>query len=155
MRIQGTLSVPLLLRQFRWRIAVTWLLVLLETTLLALIPLFIGRAIDALLNAEPGALLEVAAVMGALIIAAVGRRVYDTRAYGTMRVSFGAELVSRSKERPVSQVNARLGMSREMVDFLEDYVPQLLTAAVQVIVSIVILWSFDVRLGFGGGIRNR
>ena len=150
MRMKGTLDVPLLFRQFRWRIAVTWLLVLLENTLLALIPLFIGRAIDALLDARPGALWEVAAVMGALIVVAVGRRVYDTRAYGTMRVRFGAELVSRSSKRPVSQVNARLGMSREMVDFLEAYVPELFTAVVQVVVSIVILWSFDTRLGISG-----
>lgn len=150
MRIQGALDVPLLFRQFRWRIIVTWFLVLLENALLALIPLFIGRAIDALLSGQAGALWEVASVMGALIVIAVGRRAYDTRSYGTMRVHFGAELVNRIKDRPVSQVNARLDMSREMVDFLEAHVPELLTAVVQVVVSIAILWSFDARLGFSG-----
>ncbi len=150
MRLQGALDVPLLLRQFRWRIAITWLLVLVENTLLALIPLFIGRAIDALLAKQPGALWEIAIVMSALLLVAVGRRVYDTRAYGTMRVRFGAELVHRSNNQPVSQVNARLDMSREMVDFLEAYVPDLLTSLVQVVVSIAILWSFDTRLGFAG-----
>ena len=149
MQMQGTLDVSLLFRQFRWRIAVTWLLVLLENTLLALIPLFIGRAIDAL-SAQPGALWEIAGVMAALLIVAVGRRAYDTRAYGTMRVHFGAELVNRSNKRPVSQINARLDMSREMVDFLEAHVPELLTAVVQVIVSIVILWSFHPKLGISG-----
>ena len=50
--MRGTLDVRLLLRHFHWRIAVTWLLVLLENTLWAFVPLFIGRAIDALLAKE-------------------------------------------------------------------------------------------------------
>ncbi len=144
------LDVGLLFRHFRWRVVFTWLLVLVENTLLALIPLFIGRAIDALLGNEAGALWEISMVMGALIVVSVGRRAYDTRAYGTMRVWFGSELVRRIGERPVSTVNARLDMSREMVDFLEAYVPELLTAIIQVAVSIVILWHFDVRLGVSG-----
>ena len=148
MELKGTLGVGLLLRHFRWRVLLTWLLVLVENLLLALIPLFIGRAIDALLEGQPGALFEVASVMGALIIVASARRFYDTRAYGTMRVRLGTELVNRSGDQPVSRVNARLGMSREMVDFLEAHVPDLLTAVVQVVVSIALLWSFDSRLGF-------
>ena len=145
--MKGTLDVRLLFRHFRWRIVATWLLVLVENTLLALIPLFIGRAIDALLAQQSGALWEIAAVMGAVILVSAGRRAYDTRAYGTMRVQFGSELVRRIGDRPVSQVNARLDMSREMVDFLEGYVPALFTAIVQVVVSIAILWIFDTRLG--------
>lgn len=147
MQLEGTLGVGLLLRRFRWRVLVTWLLVLVENLLLALIPLFIGRAIDALLEGRAGALFEVAGVMGALVLVAGARRVYDTRAYGTMRVRLGAELTSRSSRHSVSTVNARLGMSRELVDFLEAYVPELLTSLVQVVVSIALLWSFDSRLG--------
>ena len=145
--MQAKLDIPYLFRHFRWRIVVTWLFVLLENTLMALIPLFIGRAIDGLLANQDEALWEVSAVMGLMLLVAVARRVYDTRAYGTMRVHFGAELVSRSGDAPVSRVNARLDMSREMVDFLEGHVPELLTAIVQVVVSIVILWAFDARLG--------
>lgn len=145
--MKGELDVKLLFSHFRWRIVATWLLVLVENTLLALIPLFIGRAIDALLAKQPGALWEIAGVMAALIIVAAGRRAYDTRAYGTMRVQFGAELVRRISDRPVSKVNARLDMSREIVDFLEGYVPELFTAVVQLVVSIAILWTFDSRLG--------
>ena len=137
--MKGTLDVAALLRNYRWPVLFTWLLVLLENTLLALIPLFIGRAIDALLGNQSGALWE--------IVVASLRRAYDTRCYGTMRVQFGSAVVERIGERPVSQVNARLDMSREMVDFLEAHVPELLTAVVQVIVSIAILWTFDQRLG--------
>ena len=141
------LDVALLFHRFRWRIVLTWLFVLVENLLLALLPLFIGRAIDALLGREPGALWEISIVMGALIAVSIGRRIYDTRAYGTMRVWFGSELVRRLADRPVSKVNARLDMSREMVDFLEGYVPEFMTAVVQVLVSILILWHFEARLG--------
>jgi ABC-type bacteriocin/lantibiotic exporter with double-glycine peptidase domain len=128
-------------------VAVTWLLVLIENALLALIPLFIGRAIDALLANESGALWEIAGVMLALVLVASARRAYDTRCYGTLRVTFGAEVVRRIGILHVSQVNARLDMSREMVDFLEEHVPGLLTAIVQMTVSILVLWAFDQRLG--------
>ena len=148
--MQGELSLSSLFGQFRSWIGVTWLLLLIETALLALIPLFIGRAIDGLLDADPGALREIAGVMGLLVVVAVVRRVYDTRAYGTMRVRLGAELARRNSDRPVSQTNARLNMSREMVDFLEAHVPDLISATVQVVVSIAILWTFDARLGFAG-----
>ncbi len=145
--MQGALGVGLLLRHFRGRIAVTWLLVLLETVLWALVPLFIGRAVDALLEGRARALGEVAVLMAALIIVAVARRFYDTRCYGTIRVEFGSELVRRMADQPVSRLNARLDMSREMVDFLEAHLPGLLTAVVQLVVSVLILFGFDPRLG--------
>jgi ABC-type multidrug transport system fused ATPase/permease subunit len=144
---QRHLDVALLFRHFRSRIAITWFFVLLENTLLALLPLFLGRAIDALLEGQARALWEISIVMAALLLVSVVRRIYDTRAYGTMRVWFGSELVQRSTESSISKVNARLDMGREMVDFLELHLPELMTASVQVVVSIVILWHFHVNLG--------
>jgi hypothetical protein len=143
----GMLDVRLLLRHFRSRIAMTWVLVLIENILWAFVPLFMGRAIDGLLSGEAAALWEIGQVLAALTIVAVGRRIYDTRCYGTMRVAFGAELVSRKPDLAISTSNARLQMGREVVDFLEGHVPELLTSVVQLIVSIAILWSFDIRLG--------
>ncbi|MEM8498523.1 MAG: ABC transporter six-transmembrane domain-containing protein [Pseudomonadota bacterium] len=143
----GRLDLSLLFKHFRVRILLTWLLVAIENLLWALVPLFIGRAIDALLEKQEGALVEISLVMFSLIFVSVGRRIYDTRSYGTMRVHFGSELVSRTTGQATSKVNARLDMSREMVDFLEEHVPELLTSVVQVIVAIVILWSFDPKLG--------
>jgi hypothetical protein len=37
-------------------------------------------------------------------------------------------------------------MCREVVDFLEGHVPELLTSVVPLFVSIATLWSFDCRL---------
>jgi ABC-type multidrug transport system fused ATPase/permease subunit len=141
------LGVGLLFHHFSGRIAMTWCFVLLENTLLALLPLFLGRAIDALLEAQARALWEISLVMGALLVVSVVRRIYDTRVYGTRRVWVGSELVRRSSERSVSKMNARLDMGREMVDFLELHLPELVTASVQMVVSTVILWHFHANLG--------
>jgi hypothetical protein len=141
------LGVGLLFRHFPGRITMTWFFVLVENTLLALLPLFLGRAIDALLEAQAGALWEISFVMGALLVVSVVRRIYDTRVYGTMRVWFGSELVRRSSERSVSKMNARLDMGREMVDFLELHLPELVTASIQMVVSTAILWHFHANLG--------
>ena len=145
--ISRPLGVGLVLRYFSGPVATTVLAVLVENALLVLIPLFIGWAIDGLLQGEHGALLELCLLMFGVLVLTVLRRVYDTRVYGTMRVWFGQELVRRNKELTVSQLNARLDMGHELVGFLEQQVPAVITASVQVVVSIAIFWHFDGRLG--------
>ena len=142
MLTQSRLTIHTLLRTF-WRpIGVTWLLTLVETALAALIPLLIGFAIDGLLDQDPTALLQLSAVMVALILIGVIRRIYDTRAYGSINVTLSQELANRSQNKPISQVNARIDMSRELVQFLEHEVPELMDSSVQLMISVVILFTF-------------
>ncbi len=143
----STLSVNKILRSFPGKVMFTWFLVLLENLLMALIPLLIGFSIDGLLAGDYEPLFITAAVLSGLTLLAAGRRFYDTRAYGFIRVQLGQEITKRKRDLAISQLNARLTMGRELVDFLEEHLPELLTAIIQLIVSIVILVSFDVRLG--------
>ncbi len=136
------LSLKQLLLSFKARIGITWGLVGLENILLSLIPLFIGLAIDDLLQSNFDQLVTLAFLMTVLVVVAVTRRVYDTRAYGTIRVQLGEELQQRHQELPVSNRNARLNMSRELVDFLEEQVPEILTALIQIVVALSILAVF-------------
>ncbi|MEM7430068.1 MAG: ABC transporter six-transmembrane domain-containing protein [Pseudomonadota bacterium] len=140
---ESQLTIGSLLRKFTGPISVTWLLTLCETTLLALVPLFIGFAIDGLLEKDTGALMNLALLLAAILVVAVGRRVYDTRAYGTIRVELGRELAARAAGGSVSTTNARLGMGRELVDFLEEQVPELLSSLVKLAVALVLLYTFD------------
>lgn len=137
------LTVRILLRNYLGAISVTWLLTLVETALTALVPLFIGYAIDALLAGNVNGLFPLAIILAVLIAVSVARRVYDTRAYGTIRVDLGNELIARSSRIPVSRQNARLGMARELVDFLEEQVPLLMDSVVQLVVSFGVLFLFD------------
>ena len=147
---EQSLSIGTLLRVFRWRIGLTWALTIGETSLMALIPLFIGFAIDGLLARTYDALFQLAGILSALILLSVARRMYDTRVYGTMRVEFGNAQVSRSSDLAISALNARLGMGRELVDFLEELLPQAMAAALQFLISIVILYAFSPTLALAG-----
>lgn len=140
------LSLSFILRTFRMQIGVTWLLVSLENVLLALIPYLIGTAIDALLAKQYESLYTLGLVLVLLTLVAVMRRVYDTRIYGTIRVELGCELGLRHAELAVSARTARMDMARELVDFLEEQVPELLTAAIQIVVALVILAFFHQNL---------
>jgi ABC-type multidrug transport system fused ATPase/permease subunit len=141
-----TLTLRGLLAAFWPQVGVTWVLTLAEVGLLALIPLLIGEAIDGLLAKDITPFWHLGGVLFTLIVLGTLRRLYDTRAYGLMRVALGKALVSRSQALPVSQLNARLGMGRELVDFLEIEAPESMTAILRVIAAIVILATFHAAL---------
>lgn len=145
------LALSTLFRNFWGRILFTWALTLVETALFALIPLLIGWSIDGLLNDDWTSFQHLLILLGTLLVVATGRRVYDTRAYGTMRVALGNAQVARLANQPVSVVNARVLMGRELVDFLETIAPQTMTALVQVIVSVIILFAFHQTLALVTG----
>ena len=136
------LSLGSILKVFWLQVGVTWALTLLETLILVSLPLLIGRSIDGLLNQNWHPFYVLGAAMAVLIVISVGRRLYDTRAYGRMRVELGAAVVDKADGAPVSKTNARLDMSRELITFLETEAPIVIMALLQVIVSLVILFSF-------------
>lgn len=149
------LVISTLLRKFLRPILVTWFLTFFEIALMALIPLFIGYAIDGLLNSDMLAFQHLAVALVGLIVISVIRRIYDTRVYGTISVEVGKELANRSDRLPVSTLNARMGMGRELVGFLEEEIPNLMNSIVQLIVSLIILFAFHPVLSyaaFGAGV---
>nr|WP_255536429.1 ABC transporter six-transmembrane domain-containing protein [Pacificimonas pallii] len=148
----GPITIPVLLSSFWRRIGLTWVLTLFETALTAFVPLFIGFAIDGLLAQNMAALWRLVLVLAALIGVSVARRAYDTRVFGTVRVEAGKAQVARSPELPVSTLNARLGMGRELVDFLENDLPLVMAALVQLVVSIALLYAFGPMLALAGAV---
>ncbi|MEM6775170.1 MAG: ABC transporter six-transmembrane domain-containing protein [Pseudomonadota bacterium] len=140
------LTVAALIAAFRGRVFLTWALVLAETALTALLPLLIGLTIDGLLEGSSTELGRLAVVMGTLIGVAMLRRMYDTRVYGTMRVALGEAQTRAAPTLPVSALNARLGMGRELADFLEETVPDAMSAAVHLCIALVVLYSYSTTL---------
>ena len=145
------LSLGSVLRVFWLQVGVTWALTLFETFILVSLPLLIGYSIDGLLAGDWSPFFWLCGAMVILIIVSVGRRLYDTRAYGRMRVELGAAVVEKSKNIPVSTTNARLDMSRELITFLEAEAPIVIMALLQVIVSLAILYSFHGLLAATAG----
>ncbi len=135
-----------LLSAFWPQIGVTWAMTLIEVALFALIPLLIGFAIDGLLSGDFTAFYQLGGCLAALIVMGTLRRLYDTRAYGFMRVELGKALAGRSPDMPVSNLNARMEMGRELVDFLETEAPASMTAVFRTFAAIAILFSFHITL---------
>ncbi|ASP37626.1 hypothetical protein CHH28_02600 [Bacterioplanes sanyensis] len=148
------LSIGAIIRHFRGKVAITWGLTLLETTLFAFIPLLLGLSIDGLLADDWQSFYYLLAVLAALLIVATGRRVYDTRAYGTIRVELNKALFLRSESVPISSMNARALMARELVDFLETEAPEAMTSVVHVVVSLIILFTFHSTLALSAGLAT-
>lgn len=141
-----------ILKHYKSRIAITWLLVVIENGLMVLIPLLLGLSIDGLLNGDFSSLIKLATLLLTLTFVAVFRRFYDTRVYGKIRVEFGESVDKPMRNIPtstkqISVRNGRLDMSRELVDFLEDDLPPLMTGIIQLVASMIILASFSLHLG--------
>ncbi|SON52111.1 ABC transporter six-transmembrane domain-containing protein [Vibrio tapetis] len=143
----SAITLSSILSKHRYKVGVTWLMVILENVLLALLPLFIGYSIDSLLAGQHHDLIMLSVILTSLIVLSVLRRIYDTRAYGEIRVEIGMQAGSQLRNKPITTRNARLTMSREIVDFLEDDLPPLLTAIIQLFVAIIILSNFNHWLG--------
>ncbi len=146
MLFKHPISLVTIIRLEPLKVGVTWLMVLTENVMLILLPLFIGHAIDGVLNQHFQSLFMLAFLFIALVIIGVGRRFFDTRVYGAIRLKL-ANLVERNlRGLPVSTKDARLTMSRELVDFLENDLPSVLTAVVQLVATVTILAIFHMSL---------
>lgn len=121
---------------------------ILENILLILLPLFIGHAIDGVLAQSLTPLTWFALVLVALVVISVLRRYYDTRVFGDIRVWLAEMLAYKLRAAPVSVKDARLTMSRELVDFLENDLPGVFTAVIQLVATVMILASFHLYLAY-------
>lgn len=147
MQTKSVISLKYIMQQFKYKISLTCGLVLLENFLLVIIPLLMGKTIDSLLEKNYTDLIYLTLVFTLLIIIAVLRRIYDTRAYGLIRVNLGSKVINNNSQKGISTQNARLSMSRELVDFFEEHLPELITAIITIIVSAIILFSFGSIFG--------
>ena len=136
-----------LLTVFKGRIALTWALTLGEAALTALVPLFIGFAIDrpaGRKSPRPVASCGPAGPRWLRLASPAGSMIPAPTAPSA--VELGKAQAARSAALPVSALNARLDMGRELVDFLEDTLPSAMAAGVQFAVSITVLFAFAQQL---------
>ncbi len=142
------ISLAALLRRFKKPISLTMALVLAESTLGLLFPLFIGFAINGLLVQSYNGVAALGG-LGALALA-VGtwRRYYDTRAYARIYEELGNELVAseQQKDVQVSAVVARTSMLTEFVEFLENSMPSIVSSSIGLVGTLAILASLNVAV---------
>lgn len=134
-------AVRSILTRFSTQIAVTQGLVLLEAVSALLLPLFVGHAVDGLTAGDHTGLAALAALGAAALAVGAGRRVYDTRAYTQIYATVAQELVEHENLRgtSVSTVSARTSMLTELVSFLEDDLPGIVTNSIGLVGVLVIV----------------
>ena len=138
-----------LLKRFAGRFALTLSLVVLEAAGWILFPLFIGRAIDGVLASSARGLYELA-ILGVVTMGiAVVRRLVDSRAYAGIYATLGEEMVEAAEGTGTSTRTARLGMLREIVEFFENSLPELINSVLGLggTMLIVAALNFPVFLG--------
>ena len=138
-----------LLKRFAGRFALTLTLVVLEAAGWILFPLVIGRAIDSVLADSTRGLYEFAILGIVTMGVAVLRRLVDSRAYARIYVTLGEEMAESAADTSTSTRTARLGMLKEIVEFFENSLPELINAMIGLAGTVVILAALNLPVFLG------
>ncbi|WP_299556850.1 ABC transporter six-transmembrane domain-containing protein [Seonamhaeicola sp.] len=134
------------LRQFKWKFVFIFSLILIESIIELLIPLFIGFAIDdAIRNSYVGA-IQLGGLGALIILIGGGRRFFDSRIYAKIYRKLGNATLSKIEQNQASVKTARLGMISEIVEFLENALPTLVSTIVGMIGVIIIIASLNTKV---------
>ncbi len=138
-----------LLKRFAGRFALTLALVVAEAVGWIFFPLVIGRAIDSVLADSTRGLYEFA-ILGIVTMGiAVLRRLVDSRAYARIYVTLGEEMAESATGSSTSTRTARLGMLREIVEFFENSLPELVNSVIGLAGTVLILAALNVPVFLG------
>jgi ABC-type multidrug transport system fused ATPase/permease subunit len=142
-------SVLQTIRPFRWRIAFTYALTVIEDLLELSYPWATGLAINGLLAQD---YRMIAPVMIAWVLHTAigcGRQMYDTRLYTRVYNTIVIDTVMRQRQAGIepTKVAARSAMSREFVTFFEKDMPVVLNTLVTIVGSAAILFWYDLLIG--------
>ncbi len=145
-----SISVLGLAGRHRWKILVTLGLVVLESIVNLLFPLFLGFAINGLLEDSYDGLIALGGLAAVALVVGAARRFYDTRVYSGIYAETAEEMVAREHERgtPTSAIAARSNLLTELVEFLENSLPTIVANVIAVVGTLAILVSLNVDVFF-------
>ncbi|CAL2104548.1 ABC transmembrane type-1 domain-containing protein [Tenacibaculum sp. 190130A14a] len=144
-------SIISIFKKYKWKISLTFLLLVLENIAKVLQPLILGIAINDLINKKNDGLWLFCILYGIGFVIGAIRRYYDTRAYTSIYTNVATEIAEKQNEKQieVSAIAARSALVKELVDFFEYDVTQAFTSAISVIGALVMLALFNWWI-FGG-----
>jgi ABC-type multidrug transport system fused ATPase/permease subunit len=131
------------LHPYRWKLVFTFLLILLEAGISLLFPLFIGFAIDGALHQNYHPVIHLGLLSLIALFIGVGRRIFDSRLYAKIYQKMGSRIVSKIDDGQSSVKSARLSMIRELVEFLENSLPELINSILGLVGVMVIIATLN------------
>lgn len=144
----GNISITRLLSRFKGKVSFTMFLVLTESILGLLYPLFIGNAINGLLVQDFSGVYMLGGLGVLALVVGSGRRFYDTRAYSDIYIKISHEMVvkEQAKDSSISKISARASLLTEFVEFLENSMPMILESIIGVLGVLAIIFALNLSV---------
>ena len=138
-----------LANRHRYKLAVTYLLILGQNICQIIFPIAIGMTIDGLLTGQWYSLFYLIAVWSAKLTIVLARYLYDTRSFTSIYAELAANTVERQRASGVvgHKIVARVTLARELINFFEYEIPALMSFFTLFLGSIFMLFWFDSILG--------
>ena len=138
-------SLGSIFKKYRWKISITFLLLILENISKVLQPLVLGIAINDLIGGKNEGLWLFCLLYAVGFFIGVIRRYYDTRAYTSIYTELASDLAIKQNDQAteISMIAARSALVKELVDFFEHDLAQAFTACLGVVGALVMLVLFD------------
>lgn len=143
-------TIRTVLLQFKWKLVVIFSLVLMESVIELLIPLFIGFAIDDALNGSYIGAIQLGGLGALIILIGGGRRFFDSRIYAKVYRRLGNTTLLKMDKNRSSVKTARLGMINEIVEFLENSLPALISTMIGMIGVVIIIATLNTKVFVAG-----
>lgn len=134
-----------IIKRYRFKISLTAFLVIAEALVYLLFPLFLGYAINGLIEKDYTSLYHLIILGIVSLIIGSGRRFYDTRVYSSIYAELSPEMVEKEKQKgeEVSVITARANLLTELVEFLENSIPQIINNLVGLVGTLVIIFTLN------------
>jgi len=123
---------------YRLKITGTLSLLMAERLLGVAVPFVLGLAINDLIAGSLRGIWWLVGLEASALLIGTGRRLYDTRVYAGIYTDI-ADNTAQKTDLGVSWRAARLGLARELVDFFEWELPELLAALVGILGGVIML----------------
>ncbi len=134
------------LLEFKWQLIFIFFLILVESAIELLIPLFIGFAIDNVLEGSYRGAIQLGVLGTFIILIGGGRRFFDSRIYARIYRRLGNETLLKIEKDLTSVKTARLGMVNEIIEFLENSLPALISTIIGMIGVVIIIASLNLNV---------
>lgn len=135
-------------KRYKWKMSLTFFLVILEAILFLLFPLVIGFAINGMLEQNYTGIFQLVILGVLLTVIGTLRRIYDTRVYAGIYKQLAFETTEKQKEKSTSAVSGKVTMLKELVEFFENSFPDLINSVIGLVGTLVILFSLSVNIFF-------
>lgn len=139
----GKWVVQTILQKHKYKLLLTYSLFGIEMLGLLLRPYFLGEAVNGLIKGSYNGLILLVAAHLLWVVTGTIRHLYDSRTYSDIYTSLVVRLMSRNKNKELSQLSAHSTLSREFIDFLEFDLNYVIEAAYNIIGSLILLCFYD------------